>query len=487
MRNKNPFNHTDCYMTDSLGRPIVNDQNSLTVGCDGMTLLEDMQLIDKLAHFNRERIPERVVHAKGAGAFGVFTTTQSMKEYTCADFLQSPNKSTNVFVRFSTTSGSRGSADTVRDIRGFAVKFYTCHGIYDIVGNHIPVFFIRDAMKFPDLVHAAKPAPNSNLRNIEHFWDFISCTPESTHVIAWLYSDIGIIGNYAKMNGYGVNTFIWVNAAGERRYIKYHWKSLQGIETISRQKAEELAGSNPDFAASQLFTDIACGNCPRYELLVQMMCEKDICNLDYDPLDATKTWCEADFPFCPVGVMTLNRNPENYFAQVEQSAFCPASLVPGIELSADKLLQGRAFAYADTQRYRLGANYAQLPINRSVSPICNNQRDGAMTYHCETEPVNYSPNSINRNSPHPVQLHLPPPSQSGGYITRTPIAKQNDFFQAGEYYLKLSEMERRHLCENIALELCQCRKDIVERAVLNFRKACSEWGWLVQKFVRRLR
>lgn len=487
MRNRNHFSSPACYMTDSLGRPIANDQNSLTVGCDGMTLLEDMQLIDKLAHFNRERIPERVVHAKGAGAFGVFTPCQSMKEYTCADFLESPNKTTNVFVRFSTTSGSKGSADTVRDIRGFAVKFYTCHGVYDIVGNHIPVFFIRDAMKFPDLVHAAKPAPDSNLRNVEHFWDFISCTPESTHVIAWLYSDIGIVSNYAKMNGYGVNTFIWVNAAGTRRYIKYHWKSLQGVEVISRQKAAELAGTNPDYAASQLYQDIACGCFPSYELYVQMMCEKDVCKLDYDPLDATKIWCEEDFPLCKVGTMTLNRNPENYFAQVEQAAFCPSSLVPGIELSADKLLQGRAFAYADTQRYRLGANYSQLPINRSLSPICNNQRDGAMTYHCETEPVNYSPNSLNNNSPHPARLQIPPPVCEKGYITRSPITKQNDFYQAGIYYQSLSEIERVHLCENIALELCQCRKDIIERAVQNFRKACHDWGKQVYRNVRKLR
>lgn len=486
MRNKCNPNHSDSYMTDSLGRLVVDDQNSLTVGCGGMTLLEDIQLIDKLAHFNRERIPERVVHAKGAGAFGVFTTSQSMKAYTCADFLQCANKSTNVFVRFSTTGGSRGSADTVRDIRGFAVKFYTNQGIYDIVGNHIPVFFIRDAMKFPDLVHASKPAPNSNLRNIEHFWDFISCTPESTHVIAWLYSDLGLVSSYSKMNGYGVNTFIWVNGAGIRRYIKYHWKSLQGVETISRQKATELSGSNPDFAASQLFEDIACGNYPRYELYVQMMCEKDVCNLDFDPLDPTKIWSEQDFPLCKVGVMTLNRNPENFFAQVEQAAFCPASLIPGIELSADKLLQGRSFAYADTQRYRLGANYAQIPVNRSLSPICNNQRDGAMTYHCDTEPVNYSPNSLNGNSPHPVPLQLPPPAHALGYITRTPITKQNDFYQAGIFYARLSKIEQVHLCENIARELCQCRKDIVDRAVQNFTNACPEWGAQALKNVRKL-
>lgn len=487
MRKKNNLNHSDCSMTDSLGCPISEHQNSLITNGGKMTLHEGVQLIDKLAHFNRERIPERVVHAKGAGAFGVFTTYKSMKEYTCADFLQNPNQSTNVFVRFSTTGGSKGSADTVRDIRGFAVKFYTCQGIYDIVGNHVPVFFIRDARKFPELVHASKPAPNSNLRNIEHFWDFISYTPESTHVIAWLYSDIGIVSSYSKMNGYGVDTFIWVNAAGERRYIKYHWKSLQGVESISKQKAAELVASSPDFAAWQLFQDIASGSYPRYELCVQMMCENDVSNLDYDPLDATKTWSETDFPLYTVGIMTLNRNPENFFAQVEQSAFCPGSLVPGIELSADKLLQGRSFAYADAQRYRLGVNYTQLPVNRSCSSICNNQRDGLMTYHCETEPVNYSPNSLNHNRPHPVTLRLSSSSNPEGTIAPTPAIKQDDFYQAGQFYLNLSEDERLRLCENVASELSQCRKDIVDRVALNFGKACPEWGLQLQRKVRELR
>lgn len=284
-----------------------------------------------------------------------------------------------------------------------------------------------------------------------------------------------------------LNTFIWVNASGERRYIKYHWKSLQGVESISRQKAESIAGTNPDFAASQLYEDIDCGNYPRYELCVQMMCENEVCNLDYDPLDPTKLWSETDFPLCKVGVMTLNRNPDNFFAQVEQSAFCPASLIPGIELSADKLLQGRSFAYADTQRYRLGANYSQLPVNRSLSPICNNQRDGAMTYHCETEPVNYSPNCLNQNNPMPFTLQVPPPTYAEGYIARTPIIKQNDFYQAGEFYLSLSEHQQMHLCDNIARELFQCSKDIVDRVVLNFKNACPEWGYQVQRIVNKLK
>jgi len=473
-------------MTDSQGRLIMDDKHSLTAGCSGRVLLEDMHLIDKLAHFDRERIPERVVHAKGAGAFGIFTPCQCMKEYTCADFLQNPNKPTNVFVRFSTTGGSKGSADTVRDIRGFAVKFYTNHGIYDIVGNSAPVFFIRDAIKFPDLVHASKPSPNTNLRNVERFWDFITCTPESTHVIAWLYSSVGLIRSYSKMNGYGVNTFIWINAAGQRLYVKYHWKSLQGLETLSVEEATLLAGTNPDYLTEQLYQDIATGNYPSYELYVQMMCESDVCKLDFNPLDATKTWNECAFPLMKVGVMTLNRNPVNYFAQVEQAAFCPASLVPGIELSGDKLLQGRSFAYADTQRYRLGANYAQLPINRSTSPICNNQRDGAMTYHCDTEPINYSPNCLNKNCPEPIYFKHPPCPYEAGFIARTPIEKHNDFVQAGEFFRNLCEQEQSMLCENIAKELCQCSKPIVQKAIYNFKCACPEWGLGVHMMMKKM-
>lgn len=464
------------YMTDSLGRPIPNDQNSLTVGPSGPTLLEDIHQIDKLAHFDRERVPERVVHAKGAGAFGVFKPYQCMAKYTMADFLQSPNKMTKVFVRFSTVIGSKGSADTVRDPRGFAVKFYTNQGIYDIVGNDLPVFFIRDSIKFPDVIHSLKPAPDTNLKNPERFWDFISLTPESTHMIAWLYSDRGTIKDYAHIDGFGVNTYIWVNKNGQRCYIKYHWKTMQGIETITRKEAEVLAGSDPDIAVRKLHEHIKNGNYPRYELCVQMMMPNEVESLCFDPLDDTKTWPEDQFPLCKVGMMTLNRNPENFFAEVEQSAFCPGNVVPGVEFSADKMLQGRSFSYLDTQRHRIGPNFAQLPINRSISPVNNNQRDGNMTYDINPEPINYSPNSLNNNQPLPADIPVPEPMFAKGYIARTPILKTDDYTQAGEHYRSLCDKDKQRLAENIAVELVHCHRDIVERVLCNFAKASKEWA-----------
>ncbi len=464
------------YMTDSLGRPISNDQDSLTIGPDGPILLEDIHQIDKLAHFDRERIPERVVHAKGAGAFGFFKPYQCMAKYTMADFLQMPNRITKVFVRFSTVIGSRGSADTVRDPRGFAVKFYTNQGIYDLVGNDLPVFFIRDSIKFPDVIHSLKPSPDNNLRNSERFWDFISLTPESTHMITWLYSDRGTIKDYAHIDGFGVNTYIWVNKNSERFYIKYHWKTMQGIETITRQEAESLAGTDPDIAVRNLYEHIKNGDYPKYELCVQIMTPDEVQQLSFDPLDDTKTWPEDEFPLYKVGMMTLNQNPRNFFAEVEQSAFCPGNIVPGIEFSADKMLQGRSFSYLDTQRYRIGPNFAQLPVNRSISPINNNQRDGSMTYDINPEPINYFPNSLNNNRPLPADIPIPKPVFAKGYLARTPIVKTDDYTQAGERYRSLSPVEKQHLAENIAVELVYCRRDIIERVLANFAKASKEWA-----------
>lgn len=477
MNNISDEEQNNCsYLTDSLGRPINNDNNSLTVGPDGPVLLEDLHLIDKISHFDRERIPERVVHAKGTGAFGFFKPYQCMAKYTKADFLQYPNKPTKVFMRFSTVIGSKGSADTVRDPRGFAVKFYTNQGIYDIVGNDLPVFFIRDAMKFPDVIHSLKPSPNNNLRDPERFWDFISLTPESTHMITWLYSDRGTIKNYARVDGFGVNTYIWVNKNGEKVYIKYHFKTMQGLETLTRQEAELLAGTNPDIATKNLYSDIEKGNYPKFEVCVQIMCKEEVESLCFDPLDDTKTWPEDIFPLYKIGLLVLNKNPENFFAEVEQAAFCPGNIVPGVELSADKMLQGRSFSYFDTQRHRLGPNFMQLPINRSISPVNNNQRDGAMTYTFNPEPINYSPNSLNNNMPKPAEISSPDPDYIEGYIARTSILKTDDFTQAGEHYDSLSKEEQMHLCENIAVELCLCRKDIVERVLNNFSKASMEFA-----------
>ena len=359
-------------MTTNQGYPISDDNSSLTVGNRGPTLLQDFQFIEKIAHFDRERIPERVVHAKGAGAFGYFQVHKSMAKYTKAKFLQDPNAKTPVFVRFSTVAGSRGSADTVRDVRGFATKFYTQEGNYDLVGNDIPVFFIRDAMKFPDLVHSVKAEPHNNMPSSStghnNFWDFISLTPESTHMLTWVFSDRGTPASYRMIEGFGVNTYKWVSNEGKAALIKYHWKPKLGVKNFDRLEATRIAGEDPDYLTRDLWEAIERGEFVEYEFFVQMMDIAEEQNQTFDPLDPTKTWPEDKFPLMPVGKMVLDRNPENFFTQVEQAAFCPANLVPGIEFSDDKLLQGRTFSYVDTQRYRLGANFHKLPTNRPLSP-----------------------------------------------------------------------------------------------------------------------
>jgi catalase len=474
------------HLTTNQGVPVSDNQNSLTVGERGHVLLQDVHLIEKLAHFDRERIPERVVHAKGAGAHGYFQVYKSMAKYTCAKFLQDPKKKTPVFVRFSTVVGSRGSADTARDPRGFAVKFYTEDGNYDLVGNNLPVFFIRDAIKFPDMVHAFKPAPDTGYPTSSsansRFWDFISLTPESTHMITWLFSDRGTVKSYRKMEGFGVNTYKWINAEGKDVYVKYHWKPNAGIETIDRHEATRLAGEDPDIATRDLHETIASGKTVEYELYVQIMEVADESKQDFDPLDATKTWPEDKFPLMPVGKMVLDRNPENFFAETEQAAFCPASIVPGIDFSADKLLQGRVFSYADTQRHRLGPNYLQLPINRPQVPVNNNQRDGAMQYApYGGGTVNYEPNTLAGGMPHEApaaamtQVHLE------GNIVRHKISLTNDFKQAGERYRSINKIDQDHLVDNIVDSLRKADKPVQQRMVENLTKADPELGKRVEK------
>jgi catalase len=468
-------------LTTNQGVPVSDNQNSLTVGERGPVLLQDIHLIEKLAHFDRERIPERVVHAKGAGAHGYFQVYKSMAKYTCAKFLQDPKKKTPVFVRFSTVVGARGSADTARDPRGFAVKFYTEDGNYDLVGNNLPVFFIRDAIKFPDMVHAFKPAPDTGIPTSSsansRFWDFISLTPESTHMITWLFSDRGTVKSYRKMEGFGVNTYKWVNAEGKAVYVKYHWKPTAGIETIDRQEATRLAGEDPDIATRDLHDTIASGKTAEYELNVQIMEIDDELKQTFDPLDPTKTWPETKFPLMPVGKMALDRNPENFFAETEQAAFCPASIVPGIELSADKLLQGRVFSYADTQRHRLGPNYLQIPINQPKVPVSNNQRDGPMQsapYGGGT--VNYEPNTLADGMPHETPNIPMSRSHLEGDVVQKKISLTNDFQQAGERYRSLSKADQEHLVGNIADSLGKANKQIQQRMVANLAKADAELG-----------
>jgi len=463
-------------LTDSLGRPIPNDTNSLTVGANGPVLLEDTHLIDKIAHFDRERIPERVVHAKGTGAFGIFEAYDSMEKYTMADFLNRKGKLTPVLVRFSTVIGGRGSADTVRDPRGFATKFYTNEGIYDLAGNDLPVFFIRDGIKFPDVIHSLKPAPDTNIVNPQRFWDFVSLSPEATHMVTWLYSDRGTIKDYRNVDGFGVNTYIWVNRNSVRHFVKFHWKTMQGIETIDRIEAQRLAGMDPDIAGRRLHEAIARGDYPKYELCVQLLKPEEADNLPFDPLDDTKTWPEDQFPLMKVGMMTLNKNPDNFFAQIEQVAFCPGNIVPGIELSADKMLQGRSFSYFDTQRHRIGPNFMQLPVNKPLNPPFNNQRDGSMTYEFNPSPINYSPNSLAGNRPLPADIPVPKPVYLAGNAERKTIPKADDFTQAGEHYRSLDKTERAHLSDNIAVELWKCKPDIVQRVLSYFEKADKEFA-----------
>lgn len=470
-----PCHSSKNCMTSDTGKPISNDTNSITVGANGPVLLEDVHLISKLAHFDRERIPERVVHAKGTGAFGYFQNYRSLKQYTKADFLQHSDQITKVFVRFSTVIGSKGSPDTARDPRGFAVKFYTNEGVYDIVGNHIPVFFIRDALKFPDLIHSLKPDPVSNQKVPCRFWDFISKTPESTHMLSWLYSDLGTIKDYRHIDGFGVNTYLWINENGQKKYVKYHWKTMQGVEMLTRKEAQKLAGEKPDIASELLAQSIRKRNFPRYELCVQLMEPEKITSLDFDPLDDTKIWPEEQFPLYKIGMMTLNQNPDNFFAQVEQAAFCPANLIPGIGLSADKMLQGRSFAYHDTQRYRIGSNFLQLPVNRSLSPIRNNQQDGSMSYYYSSQSTNYNPSNYSERIV-PCAEPDKNPTYFQGYAKPSSIPKEENFRQAQMHYESLSETQKNHLAENIAVELCLCPFEIQNKVLSNIHCASDEWA-----------
>ena len=472
------------HLTTDQGVPVTDNQNSLTVGQRGPVLLQDVQFIEKMAHFDRERIPERVVHAKGAGAHGYFQVYKGMKHYTRALFLQNPKEKTPVFVRFSTVTGSKGSADTVRDPRGFAVKFYTEDGNYDLVGNNLPVFFIRDAIKFPDMVHAFKGSPDTNMPSASSahnsFWDFISLTPESTHMITWLFSDRGTPKSYRMQEGFGVNTYVWVNAKGKALNVKYHWKPKLGVQNLDRHEATRLTGVDPDYLVRDLHAAIAKGEEVEFELNVQLMDIADELKQDFDPLDATKTWPEDKFPLQPVGKMVLNRNPENFFTEVEQAAFCPASIVPGIDFSADKLLQGRIFSYADTQRHRLGANYLQLGVNRPIIPVTNNQRDGAMQTGQFSGPVNYEPNSLAGGTPkEAIEEGKSRVYQLEGELTRQKISLTNDFAQAGERYHSLNKIDQEHLIDNLIADLMHIDKPIQKRVISNLNNADAALGRFV--------
>ncbi len=467
---------TDNKLTTSWGAPVGDNQNSMTAGHRGPTLIQDVYLLEKLAHFNRERVPERVVHAKGAGAHGYFEVTNDMSKYTKAKIFNGIGKRTDMFIRFSTVAGELGSSDTLRDPRGFAMKFYTEEGNYDIVGNNTPIFFIRDAIKFPDFIHTQKRDPQTHLKNPTAVWDFWSLSPESLHQVTILMSDRGIPATFRHMHGYGSHTFKWVNAEGEAVWVKYHFRTNQGVKNLDVKLAEQLAGSNPDYHTEDLFNAIEKGDLPSWTLYVQIMPIEEANAYRYDPFDVTKVWSQKDYPLIEVGKMTLNRNPENYFAEVEQATFSPGSFVPGVEPSPDKMLQGRLFAYADAHRYRVGANHNTLPINRPKVEAKNYFRDGAMRADDNGgSSVYYEPNSFSGPTEAPEAKTTP--YAVSGLAEQVSYDHHDHYSQAGDLYRLLSEEERARLVNNIVNAMKPVKLDEIKiRQIGHFYKADPEYG-----------
>ena len=468
--------HDNEKLTTNHGVRVSHTDDSLKAGERGPTLMEDFHFREKMTHFDHERIPERVVHARGFGAHGYFQVYEPMTEFTKAKFLQDPSVKTPVFVRLSTVVGSRGSADTVRDVRGFATKFYTEDGNYDLVANNIPIFFIQDAIKFPDVVHAIKPEPHHEIPQAsaahDTFWDFVVNTPEITHMILWLLSDRAIPRSFRMMEGFGVNTFRFVNDQGIGRFVKFHWKPLLGVHSLVWDEAQKLAGKDPDFNRRDLWDAIEKGDYPEYELGVQILEEEDEFKFDFDILDATKFWPEELVPVKRIGKMTLNQNVDNFFAETEQVAFHAGHVVPGIDFSNDPLLQGRLFSYLDTQLIRLGGpNFHEIPINRPLAPVHNNQRDGYHRMTIDKGVVSYSPNSLQNNSPEPASdaehgyVHYT--EKVDGQKIRQRSQSFNDHFtQATLFWNSMSSAEKQHIIEAFHFEVGSVtNKEIRQRVV----------------------
>jgi catalase len=467
----------DTYTT-AFGIPVADDQNSLTAGPRGPVLMQDVHLLEKLAHFDRERIPERVVHAKGAGAHGYFEVTADVTRYTRAKFLSEVGKRTEVFARFSTVGGEKGSADAARDPRGFALKFYTEEGNYDMVGNNTPVFFIRDPLKFSDFIHTQKRHPATNCKDADMFWDFLSLTPESIHQVTILFSDRGTPATFRNMNGYSSHTYKWYNAKGDYFWVQYHFKTDQGIKNLSRQEAERLSGTDPDHATRDLFEAIARGDYPSWTLEMQILTPEQARDFRWDIFDITKVWPHREVPPLKIGKLVLNRNPENYFAEVEQAAFCPGNVVPGIAVSPDKMLQARVFSYHDTHIHRLGPNYHLIPVNApKCAPERSYQRDGFMRVDAGGGGgPNYWPNSFGGPAPDPTMAE--PPFEVTGPAGRHPFTFPNDdFVQPGDLYRKvMTDLDRDHLIGNIVAHLGNGAKRIQMRQTAIFFKADPDYG-----------
>lgn len=473
-------------LTNRQGHPVYDNQNSRTVGSRGPATLENYQFLEKISHFDRERIPERVVHARGITAFGYFEANgrwgeEPIANFTRAKLFQQAGARTEIALRFSTVIGGRDSSEAARDPRGFAVKFYTEEGNWDLVGNNLAVFFIRDAIKFPDVIHSLKPDPVTFRQEPNRIFDFMSQTPESMHMLVNLFSPRGIPSDYRHQQGFGVNTYKWVNAQGETKLVKYHWVPKQGVSSMTEEDAANVQALDLGHATRDLYDAIAAGDFPEWELRVQLMDDNDHPELDFDPLDDTKVWPEDVFPPQPIGRIVLDRMPENFFAESEQISFGTGVLVDGLDFSDDKMLVGRTFSYSDTQRYRVGPNYLQLPVNQPHNArVSTNQRDGQMTYQIdgsgENPHVNYEPSITGglREGVYPTHDEQGP--VVSGRLTRKRIERTNDYKQAGQRYLLMQQWERDDLVGNFATLLGQCDRPIQERMVWHFLLVEDELG-----------
>jgi len=468
-------------LTTSAGIPVGDNQNALTAGPRGPLLVQDWQLFERHAHFNRERIPERVVHAKGSGAFGTLTVTHDITKYTKAKIFSKVGKKTECFLRFSTVAGERGAADAERDVRGFAMKFYTEEGNWDLVGNNTPVFFVRDPYKFPDFIHTQKRDPKTNMRSNTMQWDFWSLSPESLHQVTILFSDRGLPRSYRHLNGYGSHTYSFINDKNERFWVKFHFKTAQGIECMTSEESAAIIAKDRESHQRDLFHSIQDGNFPRWNVKIQVMTEQQAEKTSYNPFDLTKVWPHGEFPLIDVGVLELNRNPENYFADVEQSAFSPANTVPGISHSPDKMLQFRIFSYADAHRYRLGVNYENLPVNKPRCEANVYHRDGHMRFDGNHGgDVNYEPNSF--DGPVEDARFKEPPLKISGDADRYNHREGNDdFTQAGNLYRLMPDDERQRLHKAIAGAMDGVPDDIIKRQLEHFGKADPAYAEGVKK------
>ena len=463
-------------LTTAFGRPVVDNQNVQTAGPRGPQLLQDVWYLEKLAHFDREVIPERRMHAKGSGAYGTFTVTGDITRFTRAKIFAQVGRQTDLFARFTTVAGERGAADAERDIRGFAVKFYTEEGNWDLVGNNTPVFFLRDPLKFPDLNHAVKRDPRTNLRSARNNCDFCTSLPEALHQVTIVMSDRGIPASYRHMHGFGSHTFSLLNAKNERFWVKFHFRTQQGIRNLTDAEAGAIIGNDRESHQRDLYESIGKGDFPKWTLAVQVMPEKDVAKVPYNPFDLTKVWPHKDYPLIEVGVMELNRNPENFFAEVEQSAFNPANIVPGIGFSPDKMLQGRLFAYGDAQRYRLGVNHHLIPVNAARCPVHSYHRDGAMRVDGNFGSTpGYEPNSYGEWQEQPD--HAEPPLALEGAANSWDHRVDTDYFsQPGALFRLMSGAQRQALFDNTARAIAEAPRDIRIRHIRHCLKADPAYG-----------